>query len=692
MFKDKMKIINNRNTLSIFISLLIFAFVFSISWLDFLNIVNKRVLSLYFDKSKPISNNIMIVEIDEDTVAWRKLPNWTITEKWLGRFPFDRKYFAKVIDNLNNAWATVIALDVIFWEESNEQSDNILSESIKNAWNVILWVWSDSSWYVQFPYSKFWDYTLSKWFYSVNIEEASNIVYSIIPFRKFQNSELLFNHFSIAILRWFYSKIYNDDDYLSKNFVFTKDKIILNDKVKLFRSSYNSNDVLINYAPSHRFYKKSFLDIYNWDFNKAEIKDKIVIIWATAEWIKDVFETPIWSLYWVYLHANLINTVITDNWIVYINIYLELLLLYLFILMSVYFNVSRSSYVLIFSNISIIGLFIILIYYITWFTNFIFHYFVEFILAVFISLAFSNIVKYYIENKHKTKLNKALSEYVSEDVANEILSWAWLVNLNWEKKEIAIFFSDIQWFTSISEKLSPEELVSFLREYLGEMSNIIMSDKWYIDKYEWDAIMALWWVFWVDELSTYSICKSALLQQKKLIELNNLWKDRWLPEIKARIWMHYWSAVVWDIWSEWWKKNFTALWDNVNLASRLEWVNKFYGTFICASEAIFDLQKENFEFRYLDKIRVKWKAIPIKIYELLWIKWEVSEDKIKMKQEFEEATRLYLNREFSSAKEIFQNLLSNWDNAPRLYLDMCEIYLKTPPPADWDWVSEMLSK
>lgn len=692
MFKDNFKILKNRNLLSVLISFVIFTIILLLSKIDVLYIVNKNVQSLYFGLNKSISTNILVVEIDEDTLSGRKLPDGTITKKWLWRFPFDRKYFAKVIDNLSKAGATVIWIDVIFWEESTLESDELLANSIKNAWNVVLWVWNDSAWNVQLPYNQFSENTIAKGFYSVNTDKIVNLVYSIIPFRKYLNSDKIYEHFTIAILRAFYSKIYDDSTYLTKEFELSNDKIFIWNRVQLIRAKENENSVLINYSQIDKFYKKSFLDIYNGDFKQVDVKDKIVIIWATADGIKDVFETPIWSLYWVYLHANMINTVITNNGIRYINHNLEWLLIFLLIVISVYFNISRSSYVLIFSNISLIAIFWLLVTYVTYKTNFIFSYLVEFVVALIFSLLITNILKYYIENKHKAKLNKALSEYVSEDVAREILSWEWRINLDWENKEIAIFFSDIEWFTSISEKFSPDKLVWFLREYLTEMSNIIMDQKWFINKYEWDAIMALWWVFWTDINKTYRICETALLQQDLLKQLNFNWVMKWLPEVKIRIWIHVWNAIIWNIWAQWRKMEFTALWDSVNLASRLESVNKYYGTYLCVSEDIYEAEKERFEFRYLDNIRVKWKENSLNIYELINYKDKISDELNELFFKYRIAVNLYKDRHFEEALKQFTELSEMWDTPSITYKERCEYYIKYPPSDDWDWVWTMTNK
>lgn len=690
------KILKNRDLLSLFLAIIVFCIIFIFSLTNIFYGFNKKIQDLYYLFSdNNISRNLLVVEIDEETLSWRKDNFWEITYEWLWRFPFDRKYYAKVIDNLTDAWALTIWLDVVFWEKSNIESDKILSDSIKKSKNIVLWLWRNSSWYIEYPYEKFSDYTKASWYYAPSVDKVTNIVYSIVPYSEIKNRDntsSIYEHFSISILRLYYSKLYNNDNFLTSKILEKEDKIIINEKIELLKSRINNKEVLINYSDAKKFNKESFLDIYNNNFDKNKVKDKIVLIWATAKWIKDVFNTPLWVEYWVYTHANMINTVITKNMIKYLDKNMEWLIIFLFIIISVYFNISKSSYVLIFSNISIIALIIISILFITVFTNILLNYPFELFFAIIFSLILSNIVKYIIENKSKKKLNRALSEYVSEDVAKEILSWEWVINLDWENKKISIFFSDIEWFTTISEKFSPEQLVWFLREYLSDMSDIILDNKGFINKYEWDAIMALWWTFWNDDKKTYNSCISAINQQKLLKQLNVNWMKSWLPEIKARIWIHFWNAIIWNIGSKWRKMEFTALWDSVNLASRLEWVNKFYWTYICVSEDVYEEEKDNFEFRYLDRIKVKWKDNAIKIYELLWVKWELEESILENKDLFEQAVSVYLTRDFKKAKNLFEKLIKNGDKPSNTYLDMCELYIKNSPSDDWEWISVMDSK
>ena len=136
---------------------------------------------------------------------------------------------------------------------------------------------------------------------------------------------------------------------------------------------------------------------------------------------------------------------------------------------------------------------------------------------------------------------------------------------------------------------------------------------------------------------------------------------------------------------------FTALWDSVNLASRLEGVNKAYNTNICCSEDIYLEAREKYFFRYLDKIRVKWKNKWVKIYELMWRIWEMEDYQLDIISNFNNWILAYIKRDFQKAKEIFEKL-SVVDNPSKIYLQRCEDYISNPPSEDWDWIYVMKTK
>lgn len=694
------KIIKNKNLLTLFISTIIFLLVYFFSYIDSNNSLSRYSFFPFYSLNKSIQNNfyqvknriistkpnkdIIVVEIDEKTLS----------ELW--SFPFDRKIYVPLLDNLKESWVWVIAFDIIFADNTNKESDFLFSEAIKRAWNVVLWISSFNNWLPQKPLDIFLKNSFSNWFLIPNIDNKNNIVYSFFPLSKFRNG-INYEYFALSILRAYYSNL-EKKDYTKEKWNYEKNYYKFKPNINIPLSETWKDSVLINFIDNKMYKKISFFDIYDKKrFNEIKkytnFKDKIVIVWSASQWIKDVFNTPNWIEYGMYVHVNTINTILNQSYLVYFNKNLEWFLIFSLILLSVYFNFNKSGYTLFFTNISILTIFLLIFpYSILIFTNFIENYFTELVFSFIFSIIVSNIIKYITENKSKVKLNKALSEYVSSDVANEILSWTWEINLDWEKKRIAIFFSDIEWFTTISEKFSPELLVSFLRKYLTLMSNIIMDEKGFINKYEWDAIMALWWVFWFVKNTSFNACKSALYQQKLLKELNIEWKNQGFSEIKARIWIHIWDAIVWNIWSEGRKMEFTALWDSVNLASRLEWVNKFYWTYICVSEDIYSEVKDLFEFRYLDKIKVKWKTKWINIYELISIKWEILEEKQEIVKNFLEAIELYKNREFDKALVIFSELADLWDKPSETYKKRCENYLINTPSLDWDWTFEMAEK
>lgn len=678
--------------LQIFLSSLIIFFI--VYWFFRIYLFNINWEFIYLLKNitpEKINNNIIVVEIDD--LTYNKL--------W---FPIDRGDYIPFLDNINKAKPAVIWFDILFsdkWKDIN--IDRKLINKFNESKNIITWFDIRNKEAI-LPYELIKNSSKNIWYLKPIVNWENWKVYSIKPITDLyvNGRRKIFESFSFTVLREYYNYIYLKEDYsLIKPNFYEKTYNFFFKKVPLIDENF-----YILYSKPANFQRESYYNIYTWNFNKDKFKDKIVLVWYTAQWVKDDFFVPglknWWVLKWVYIHANTINNILNDNYVIFFNKKIELFIWFIFIMLVLYFNVIynknlnlRWVFLWWFSLFLFIFVLYIIIFTLLFKSSWIFfvpNYPAEFISILFLSFFISSILKYINEDKNKRMLSKALSEYVSSDITKEILYSKWEVNLSWENKKITIFFSDIAWFTTISEKLSPEQLVSFLRVYLWEMSNIIMDKKWFINKYEWDAIMALWWVFW--EVENYWImdaCESCLLQQEKLSNLNKKWKDEWKNELFVRMWLHTGNAIIWNIWSEGRKMEFTALWDSVNLASRLEGVNKAYNTNICCSEDIYLEASEKYFFRYLDKIRVKWKNKWVKIYELMWRIWEMDDYKLDIVRDFNEWILSYIKRDFHKSREIFEKL-SVIDNPSKIYLQRCEDYILNPPNEYWDGIYVMKTK
>jgi adenylate cyclase len=253
---------------------------------------------------------------------------------------------------------------------------------------------------------------------------------------------------------------------------------------------------------------------------------------------------------------------------------------------------------------------------------------------------------------------------------------------------MTIFFSDIADFTTISEQLTPEKLVENLKVYFKGMSSTILSNSGTVDKYIGDAIMAFWGAPNYIENHAVLACISALKCQNFLKELSEKWKNENQPMFKTRIGLNTGEVTVGNVGYEE-RLNYTVLGDNVNLASRLEGLNKFYGTKIIISESTYEQAKDFIEVRKLDLVSVKGKSKGVYIYQLISEKDNIQKSTRYFLNLCEEGFDLYLKREWQQAIKVFQETLrltKFTDKASKMLLDRCKEYLKNPPDSNWNGV------
>ncbi|MGH6629436.1 MAG: adenylate/guanylate cyclase domain-containing protein, partial [Burkholderiales bacterium] len=261
-----------------------------------------------------------------------------------------------------------------------------------------------------------------------------------------------------------------------------------------------------------------------------------------------------------------------------------------------------------------------------------------------------------------------------------------------ELKELTVMFSDIRGFTAMSEGMTPDELVRLLNEYLGEMTDIVFRRWGTLDKYIGDAIMAFWGSPFPQEDHAQRACYAALDMCARLEELNAQWRAHGRKTLAVGVGVNTGPVNVGNMGSDK-RLAWTVMGDNVNLASRLEGLTKEYGVRIVMSEATWQQVASQFVGRELDRIRVKGKAQPVGIYELLDVRHH-SPRHADLLAGFEDAIAAYRRREWEAAAQKFQPLIERYpeDGPSRVFLARsCEFLVDNPPP-DWDGVYVMKTK
>lgn len=309
--------------------------------------------------------------------------------------------------------------------------------------------------------------------------------------------------------------------------------------------------------------------------------------------------------------------------------------------------------------------------------------------TVLLSFITASLLNYSIEGRQRRFIKNVFRFYLSPPVIDMIMKNPDLLQLGGEKREITSFFSDIEGFTSVSESLSPEELVSLLNSFLSEMSDIILSYQGTLDKYEGDAIVAFWNAPLDQPDHALNACRAALKCQKKLAELRPHFKERSGHEFFMRIGINSGPAVVGNMGSHN-RFDYTAMGDTVNLAARLEGACKQYTVPILIGEKTFEKVKDRIIAREVDIIRVVGKRKPVRVFEIRGEKGEVLPSELERISSFHDALQAYRSRAWGKAQSLFQEL--EHDMLAQSYIDRCKRFAQSPPPEDWDGVYDLKMK
>lgn len=297
------------------------------------------------------------------------------------------------------------------------------------------------------------------------------------------------------------------------------------------------------------------------------------------------------------------------------------------------------------------------------------------------------------EEREKRRIRKLFSHYLSPDVIALIEKDPQkYIRPGGELKELTVMFSDIRGFTTISEKLTPDELVRLLNEYLGDMTEAVFATRGTLDKYIGDAIMAFWGSPVPQEDHAVRACTCALQMQRALEGINRKWKAEGRPHITIGVGLNTGPMIVGTMGSVYFG-NWTVMGDNVNLASRLEGITKTYRIGTVISEATFQQVASLFTCRELDRITVKGKSQAVKIYELMG----TAADRPKFEpllKPFDAAMSAYLQQDWRGAAAGFGELLGTYpdDGPTQVFLQRALEFMENAPDPDWNGVYVMKTK
>lgn len=309
----------------------------------------------------------------------------------------------------------------------------------------------------------------------------------------------------------------------------------------------------------------------------------------------------------------------------------------------------------------------------------------EIAVAAALSLVF--VINYATEGRQKRFIQGAFKQYLSPAVIDQLILHPEKLRLGGERRMLSIFFSDLEGFTGISEKLDPEALTTLLNEYLSAMTDIIHEEAGTVDKFEGDAIIAFWNAPLEVGDHPLRVVRTALRCQKQLAVLNPLFEKRAGRELRMRIGIHTGLAVVGNMGSHT-RFDYTMLGDAVNLAARLEGANKAFGTYIMISDATRQGIGPAFPVREIARLAVVGRKEPITVYEpMLPDAYETRKAALAV---FDQGLRLFYDGRFPEAGNVFASIADQDPPAGR-YLAKCRHYTASPPES-WEGVWVMTSK
>jgi len=425
----------------------------------------------------------------------------------------------------------------------------------------------------------------------------------------------------------------------------------------------------------------------------GELRDNFIILGRVDTGTTDIGTNPFWGEYInVGTHGVVLDMILAESFIVPVDIQWRMLFALAFVLL--FFLASAklpplpralsgflATVFVIFAAIALFRL-----------TGIFFSPLIA-AFAMVTAVILREIISYAGSEREKQFLRKAFSTYVSDDVVKEIISDPSRLQLGGTKRHMTAVFTDLKGFSTMSEKLDPETLVSILNRYLTAMSDVVLAEKGTIDKYIGDAIVAFFGAPVEMQDHALRACLSAITMRRVEKELNRaILAEKVSPvPLFTRIGINTGSMVAGNMGTEN-KMNYTIMGNSVNLAARLESANKQYGTWILATEQTIREAGDRILSRKLDRIRVVGISEPLQIYELMNTQEDATSGERKLVEIFHQAMASYEKRNWSEATEGFWESMAIDGGPSEMYLKRCQHFMLHPPKDDWDGVFNLKAK
>jgi adenylate cyclase len=455
--------------------------------------------------------------------------------------------------------------------------------------------------------------------------------------------------------------------------------------------------LLINYlGPPKTFPHVSISDIFAGAVPEGALKGKIVVVGATATAAHDMRSTPFSTAFpGPEIHANAIDNLLTGDFITkpgWTQVYDLAAIVALSLLVAVALSLMGAVRGLLFAAALFAGH--ILIARQLFVHNGIWLSIVYPLLGLAANSTVLTVYRYIREQRERQKIKGAFDHYVSPVVVEQMLQDPSKLKLGGDEKVLTVLFSDLQGFTSFSEKSTPQEVIQLLSEYYARMTEHVFERGGMLKEYVGDELMAIFGAPVEQEDHAVRSCHAALEMLAHRREMSEEWVALGRPPLIARTGVNSGRMLVGNLGSEY-RLSYGVLGDQVNLGSRLEGLNKAYGTQILIGQNTADLVGDAFRLREIDMVRVVGKALPTRVYELLGTSDAALPDSlVQACRSYGAALEAYRQQRWQEAHGLFeQALAARPEDGPSLTMaERCESYRGAPPAPGWDGVFEATKK